>query len=103
MPAEVQQSNFAEADITLPFGNQQLQLVAGLRSSMMMNLSSRYDLHGKVYLDPRVNVGWNLPPIGAGYSALNLQLRGGWGKHTKMPTIDQLFPELLYIDMVYLH
>ncbi|MGP1547646.1 MAG: TonB-dependent receptor [Prevotella sp.] len=100
VPAEVQQSNFAEADITLPFGNQQLQLVAGLRSSMMMNLSNRYDLHGKIYLDPRVNVGWNLPPIGAGYSALNLQLRGGWGKHTKMPTIDQLFPELLYIDMV---
>lgn len=100
VPAEVQLSNFAEADVTLPIGRQQFHLIAGLRNSAMMNLDNRYDLQHKVYLDPRLNAGWSLPPIAVGTSPLNLQIRGGWGQHTKMPTIDQLYPELLYIDMV---
>lgn len=100
VPAEMQLSGFAEADITIPMGRHQLQLVAGLRNSSMMNLSSRYDLCGKVYADPRINAGWSLPPISLGGTPLNLQLRGGWGKHTKMPTINQLYPETLFIDMV---
>lgn len=103
VPAESQLSEFAEADITVPLGRHQLQMVAGVRSSSMLNLDSRYDLHGKVYLDPRVNVGWTLPAPVIGSSPLNIQLRGGWGKHTKMPTIDQLFPEPVYFDMVELN
>lgn len=93
-------SEFAEADITMPIGRHQLQVVAGIRSVSMLNLDSRYDMSGKVFLDPRVNAGWTLSPVMLGGSALNVQLRGGWGRHTKMPTIDQLYPELLYMDMV---
>lgn len=100
VPAEVQLSSFAEADLTLPIGRQQLQLVAGVRNATMTNLDSRYDLQRKVYLDPRLNIGWSLPSMGVDGAPLNLQIRGGWGQHTKMPTIDQLYPELLYIDMV---
>lgn len=100
VPAESQLSGFAEADITVPVGHHQLQLVAGVRSSTMLNLRRRYDLRGKVYVDPRVNVGWSLPALTVSGKPLSIQLRGGWGKHTKMPTVDQLYPELLYMDMV---
>ena len=100
VPAEVQLSSYAVADLTLPIGSQQLQLVAGVRNAAMTNLDSRYDLQRKVYLDPRLNIGWSLPSMGVDGAPLNLQIRGGWGRHTKMPTIDQLYPELLYIDMV---
>lgn len=100
VPAEVQLSTFAEADITIPVARHQIRIVAGVRNSSMMHLDSRYELRGKIYTDPRINAGWNLPPISVGGSPLNLQLRYGWGKHTKMPTIDQLYPERLYIDMV---
>ena len=100
VPAEVILSEFAEADITVPVGRHQLQLVGGLRGASMLNLDSRYDMRGKFFVDPRLNLGWTLPPVMLAGSALNVQLRGGWGRHTKMPTIDQLYPELLYIDMV---
>lgn len=44
VPAEMQLSGFAEADITVPVLRHQLQLVAGVRTSTMTNLDSRYDL-----------------------------------------------------------
>lgn len=100
VPAETQLAGFAETDLALPLGRHRLQLTAGLRASSMLNLSRRYALRGKVYLDPRINAGWSLPPLHAGGAPLNLLLRGGVGLHTKMPTIDQLHPEPLYIDMV---
>ena len=100
VPAESQLAQFAEADITVPVGPHQFHLIAGLRSTTMLNLSRRYDLHGKFYLDPRVNAGWTFSIPTASSLPLTVQLRGGWGRHTKMPTIDQLYPELLYIDMV---
>lgn len=100
VPAETMLSEFAEADITVPIGRHQLQLVAGLRGTSMLNLDSRYDMNGKIFLDPRVNAGWTLPSVMLAGSALSVQLRGGWGRHTKMPTIDQLYPELLYMDLV---
>ena len=32
-----------------------------------------------------------------------IRLAGGWGEHTKMPTMEQLFPDKLYMDLIQLN
>ena len=65
-----------------------------------MNLSSRYALNSKFYWDPRVNIGWTFPQFKVGDDVGFVRLSGGLGEHTKMPTIEQLYPEPVYIDLV---
>ncbi len=99
VPAENQLSEYIEEDFNYPFGLHRLSIEAGLRGSMMPGLNSKYALAGKYYLDPRVNVGWHFAPFKWADQNVNILLSASWGVHTKFPTIDQLYPELLYIDM----
>lgn len=94
---------YAEANAGLPVGPFRFDLQGGLRASSQFNLPSDYQLHGKVYLDPRLNAGISLPAFKVASHEMIVQLRGGWGMHTKMPTIDQLFPDKAYMDIVELN
>ena len=100
VPAEIQLAEFLEASVSIPVGRHQFKMDAGLRGTTMMGLASDYDMQGRHYLDPRANAGWQFAPITLGSHPLAVLLRGGWGLHTKMPTVDQLYPERLYVDMV---
>lgn len=82
------------ATIHGPLGGFELQ--AGLRTSQMPHLDSRYDIAGRVWLDPRFNAQWTLPLR----SRLGIQLSAGWGLTTRMPTTDYLFPQVSYADFV---
>ncbi len=79
------------------FGTFELQ--AGLRTAQMPHLDSRYDIAGRVWLDPRFNAQWTLPLK----SRLKMHLAGGWGLTTRMPTADYLFPQVIYSDFVMLN
>lgn len=103
IPASSIVGGYAEANAGVPFGAFRLDLQAGLRATTCLNLPSSYYLNSKVYLDPRANVGLTLPTVALGGHELIVQLRGGWGMHTKMPTIDQLFPDKAYMDIVELN
>ncbi len=100
IPSEQTLSGYAEERLTTNIGRHKLEVEAGLRASTMLNLNSQYTLHGKWYLDPRVNMGWTFPAIRVGKHQLVVMLAGGYGEHTKFPTIDQLYPEKTYIDLV---
>lgn len=66
----------------------------GLRGSSLLGLNSSYSMHGRCYLDPRVNFTYNLPvPHG------KLTFAAAFGIHTKMPTLLQLYPNLIYEDL----
>lgn len=93
-------SLYAEEKLKVAIGGNTLEVVAGVRGSHMMSLSSSYALNGKFYWDPRVNVGWTFPQFKVGNKVGFVRLSGGFGEHTKMPTIEHLYPEPVYIDLV---
>ena len=55
----------------------------------------------RVFADPRVNAVWHFPAIG-GSNGLKILVAGGYGMTTKMPTIDYLYPQCHYDDIVQL-
>lgn len=92
-------SFYAEEKLTMPLGNSKIEFIGGVRTSQMLNLPSGYALRGKINIDPRVNIGITLPRFVVANQASFLTFSGGLGKHTKMPTIDQLFPDPVYVDL----
>ena len=100
IPASHTLSLYAEENLKTTIAGNTLEVVAGIRGSHMMNLSSRYALHGKFYWDPRINIGWTFPQFKVGNDVGFIRLSGGLGEHTKMPTIEHLYPEPVYIDLV---
>ena len=103
IPALQVVSSFIEERATLPIGANRLEVQAGVRSISLVGLDARYDLNGKIYLDPRANAVWNFPAIHIGERDLRLLIAGGWGLTTKMPTVDYLFPQQAYNDFVQLN
>lgn len=101
-PANHTLSFYAEEKMTLPVGSCQLELMAGARALQMLNLPADYSMHGRWYLDPRANVGFTFPKFTLFGQPSFVKISGGIGMHTKMPTIDQLFPDPAYIDLLQL-
>lgn len=95
-------SFYAEEKATLPLGGCQLELMAGVRAQQMLNIPADYVMHGQWYLDPRANIGFTFPRFRLFGLPSFVRLSGGVGQHTKMPTIDQLFPDPAYIDLLQL-
>ena len=93
-------SLYAEENIKASIAGNTLEIVAGVRGSQLLNLSSAYSLHGHMYLDPRVNIGWTFPQFKVGNDVGFVRIAGGLGEHTKMPTIEHLYPEPAWIDLV---
>lgn len=103
IPAMSQLSAFAEDRMSLALGSTELQVQAGLRANMLLNLSHNHAMHGKIYIDPRINIRYQLPHIAVGHKQLTFSLQCGAGKLTKMPTLAHLHPDRLYIDLVQLN
>ncbi len=96
-------SMFAEENLNIPLGRHSLAVQAGVRTQSMPGLDSRYWLAGHTYVDPRLNVRWQLPTIAVGQRKLALVIAGGYGKTTKMPTLGYLFPAPYYNDFIQLN
>lgn len=94
---------YAEDRLTLPLGTWRLDLQAGLRTSQILSLDKDRYLHGRVYLDPRLNASVHLPFISLHGLPLRLAFSGGWGLTTRLPTVDYLYPQAIYSDFVQLN
>ena len=103
IPASHQGGLFAEISASRPLGNFRTDIQGGVRASSLFNLPKNRLLHGRVYADPRLNLGLTLPPLEISGRDLTLRLTGGVGWHTKMPTLNQLFPDKAYLDLVELN
>lgn len=90
---------FIQDMLTVNTGIGEMDLQAGLRGSSHPGLDRKYTLHGKIYLDPRLNLLWHLPRIGY----LSPFIGGGFGLTSKMPTIDYLYPQSNYNDIIQLN
>lgn len=102
IPALQVLSAYAEENLSATLLGSRIELQAGVRSISLPSLSSRYDISGKMFLDPRLNAVIHLPAIG-GDNGLRLLVGGGWGMTTKMPTVDYLYPQQHYDDIIQLN
>lgn len=93
---------YAEERLLLPIGRYRLELNGGIRMNQMLNLPTHYAMHGHWYVDPRVKIGWTFPQFRIGKWATHIRLQGGVGQHTKFPTMDYIYPEPRYLDIVQL-
>lgn len=95
IPASNQLAWYFQDDIAIPihehFG---VDLNIGLRGTSLMGLGAQYAVSGKCYLDPRANLTLNFP-----FSKGKVYVAAAIGQHTKMPTLLQLSPNLLYMDL----
>ncbi len=95
IPASNQLAWYIQDDISIPvhehFG---IDLNIGLRGTSLLGLGAQYAITGKCYLDPRANMTLNFP-----FSKGKVYIAAAIGQHTKMPTLLQLSPNMLYMDL----
>lgn len=103
IPAQHDLGLFVEDNTTVTLGRSRLEVMAGVRASTMLNLPKAYALHGKFYFDPRVNARFAFPSVKIGSRRLETAVSGGFGWHTKTPTMSQLNPNPLYFDFQQLN
>lgn len=97
-------SAYAEDFVKLNFGgSHSLEFQAGVRTQQLAGLDGRYSLAHHIYADPRLNLVYNLPSFELAGSPVRLLVAGGFGLTTRMPTVDYLFPQLHYNDLIQLN
>ena len=99
IPASSVVSFYVEDLMELPIARHKLSAMAGVRGSMMAGLSSEFSMYRRLFADPRINLQWDLPEWGG----LQTLVSGGVGYMHKMPTIDILYPDRLFIDLTQLN
>ena len=95
IPATNQLAWYIQDDITFPIHRHlSLDVNIGLRGTSLLGLGSAYAISGRCYLDPRANLTVNFP-----FAKGKVYVAAAVGQHTKMPTLLQLSPNLLYMDL----
>ncbi|MBR1877780.1 MAG: TonB-dependent receptor plug domain-containing protein [Paludibacteraceae bacterium] len=100
IPATNQLAWYIQDEIKIQFTKDDVRWVPyidlniGLRGTSLLGLGSEYAVSGKCYLDPRANLTVNFP-----FAKGKVYIAGAVGQHTKMPTLLQLSPNLLYMDL----
>ncbi|MBP5562311.1 MAG: carboxypeptidase-like regulatory domain-containing protein [Muribaculaceae bacterium] len=103
IPANHRLSAYAEESMKWPTVIGSLEVAAGIRATTILNLNDAYTMNGKIYWDPRLNIGYSLPQMTWFGKPAFIRIAAGIGQHTKMPTMEQLFPDLLYVDFIQLN
>jgi len=103
IPATHQLSAFAEDDIRKDFGNWKAEAMIGARIEAMAGAGSGYSVNMKPYFDPRANLRIDFPSFQLGGYKFDYGVYGGAGWHTKFPTMDQLYPDPLYGDIIQMN
>ena len=100
IPALHNLSIFLQEQLSIEAGKAgSIDFQAGLRLQSLPGLDKAYELAGKMYVDPRLNLLWH---IGDGWRVRPF-LGGGYGMTTRMPTVDYLYPQEHFADFVQLN
>lgn len=103
IPAIQELSAYAEEQLQGKFGKNTIKFVAGARATTIPGLSSKYSMAGKIYIDPRINIQWQLPVFNVSDKPFCVDVSGGLGRLTKKPTLSYLYPNNYYVDLVQLN
>ncbi len=93
-------SAFVEDAIKKELGEWAFAGTVGIRMETMSGAGSKYEVNLKPYFDPRANIRIEFPSLLVKGYKFDWAVYGGAGKHTKFPTMDQLFPAPVYADIL---
>lgn len=99
IPASHHIGMFVENQTTIPVGNHKFRSRLGLRTISIVSLGNKFSMNGHFWYDPRVNLQWEFPKVDIFGFPFLASITGGYGLQTKMPTLNQLYPELNYEDI----
>lgn len=103
VPALQQLALYAEDDATLDLGAWRATLRAGVRATTLPGQPTTYQMAGQWYAEPRVTAGIYFPKFSIFDRRGLLSLNAGYGKHYKLPTQAQLYPDNVYFDYIQLN
>lgn len=103
IPASQMFAAYLEERMSMGVGASKLDLEAGVRAETMPGINRRFAIYKKVYFDPRFNIGWTFPSFMVAGQKATFAITGGMGWHSMFPTIDLLYPEPTYMDIVQLN
>lgn len=78
-------------------------LNAGVRFTQMFNLDTKYTELRKLQVEPRINAALSFNIGLAGGKSLCNMFRFGFGQENKLPTLDYIYPDRVYKDMIVLN
>ena len=79
------------------------ELNAGVRFTQMFNLDTKYTELRKLQVEPRINAALSFNIDLAGGKSLRNMVRFGFGQENKLPTLDYIYPDRVYKDMIVLN
>ena len=79
------------------------ELNAGVRFTQMFNLDTKYTELRKLQVEPRINAALSFNIDLAGGKSLRNMFRFGVGQENKLPTLDYIYPDRVYKDMIVLN
>lgn len=79
------------------------ELNAGVRFTQMFNLDTKYTELRKLQVEPRINAALSFNIDLAGGKSLRNMFRFGFGQEKKLPTLDYIYPDRVYKDMIVLN
>ena len=79
------------------------ELNAGVRFTQMFNLDTKYTELRKLLVEPRINAALSFNIGLAGGKSLRNMFRFGFGQENKLPTLDYIYPDRVYKDMIVLN
>lgn len=99
IPAQEMISAFVEDEVKY----KALKIAVGVRGLSLLNLDNKYQMKGRIFLDPRLNMEWKMPTINIASQSLLSSIFLGVGWHTKTPTLLHLYPDKYYNDIAQLN
>lgn len=103
IPATDQLAFYAEENLKIPLGGSKIELLLGIRGTQLLRLKNQGAMSHRTYWDPRGNIGWRLPSFLIAGKESFVKLTAGIGWHTKFPTVEQMYPDLIYQDLVQMY
>ena len=79
------------------------ELNAGVRFTQMFNLDTKYTELRTLQVEPRINAALSFNIDLAGGKSLRNMFRFGFGQENKLPTLDYIYPDRVYKDMIVLN
>lgn len=79
------------------------ELNAGVRFTQMFNLDTKYTELRRLQVEPRINAALSFNIDLAGGKSLRNMFRFGFGQENKLPTLDYIYPDRVYKDMIVLN
>lgn len=100
VPAMIKNAFFAEDRMRYEYEGHLFRLDAGVRLTNLSNLPGNYAMSGKFFAEPRINFSYTMPSFTIGGKESALTLRAGYGKQTKFPSLDYLYPDRAWFDVM---